>query len=52
MDEADRKRKLPLGLNRTKAGKALEEQARQVEKKRDAILRELESGKKRFTEGK
>ncbi len=52
MDDAARKRRLPWTLSRTKAGKLLEDQARDVEEKRDAKLREFESGRKRYTEGK
>jgi hypothetical protein len=52
MDDATRKTRLPQTLNRTKAGKLLEDQARDVEEKRAAKLREFESGEKRYTEGK
>lgn len=52
MAETARRRMLPQTLNRTKAGKALEQQAREVEEKRDVRLRDFASGRKRYTEGK
>ncbi len=38
--------------NRGKTEQALERQAREIEQQRAAIQRELESGRKRYTEGK
>jgi hypothetical protein len=42
----------PQPLNHTKSGKALEQQAREVEEKRSARQREFARGEKRHTEGR
>ena len=52
MGEAPQNPVQPRNPNRGKTELALERQARQIEEQRAAVQRELESGRKRYTEGK
>jgi hypothetical protein len=52
MGEAPQHPVQPREPNRGKTERALERQARELEQQRAVVQRDLESGKKRYTEGK